>query len=83
MIASPPRVSTGLCAPEPPLTDKAQTYWKQNLDLLPQVTESEDFRLMEQIQKNLESGAMPEVIYGRIEPALVHLHRSINKALAG
>jgi phenylpropionate dioxygenase-like ring-hydroxylating dioxygenase large terminal subunit len=76
------RVSTSLYAPEPPATDKARAYWKKNLDLLLKVTESEDFPLMEQIQKNLESGALPEVIYGRIEPALVHLHREIDKALA-
>jgi phenylpropionate dioxygenase-like ring-hydroxylating dioxygenase large terminal subunit len=75
------RVSTSLYAPEAPATAKARAYWKKNLDLLLQVTESEDFPLMERIQKNLESGALPEVIYGRIEPALVHLHKEINKAL--
>ena len=75
------RVSTSLYAPEAPATDKARAYWKKNLDLLLQVTESEDFPLMERIQRNLESGALPEVVYGRIEPALVHLHRGINEAI--
>ena len=37
---------------------------------------------MERIQRNLESGALPELIYGRIEPALIHMHASINAALA-
>jgi hypothetical protein len=37
---------------------------------------------MEKIQANLASGALPELIYGRNEPALIHLHRSINEALA-
>ena len=75
------RVSTSLYAPEAPKDEKARSYWKKNLDLLLKVTESEDFPLMEQIQRNLESGALPEVVYGRIEPALVHLHRAINEAL--
>ena len=45
------------------------------------VTETEDFPAMELIQKNMMSGALPELVYGRIEPALVHLHQSINAAL--
>ncbi len=36
---------------------------------------------MERIQQNLASGALPDVIYGRIEPALAHMHASINAAL--
>ena len=37
---------------------------------------------MEQVQANLDSGALGEVVYGRNEPPLVLLHRSINQALA-
>ena len=37
---------------------------------------------MERIQVNLDSGALPEVVYGRNEPPLVHFHRSVNEALA-
>ncbi len=75
-------VRTSLYAPEAPATDKARAYWKKNLDLLLQVTGAEDFPLMEKIQANLASGALPELIYGKNEPALIHLHRSINEALA-
>jgi phenylpropionate dioxygenase-like ring-hydroxylating dioxygenase large terminal subunit len=75
-------VRTSLYAPEAPATDKARAYWTKNLDLLLQVTGTEDFPLMEKIQANLASGALPELIYGRNEPALIHLHRSINEALA-
>jgi len=75
-------VRTSLYAPEAPATDKTRAYWKKNLDLLLKVTETEDFPLMEQIQANLASGAIPELIYGRNEPALIHLHASINAALA-
>ena len=75
-------VRTSLYAPEAPTTDKARAYWKKNLDLLLQVTGTEDFPLMEKIQANLASGAVPELIYGKNEPALIHLHRSIDEALA-
>lgn len=76
------RLATSLYAPEPPRDEKARAYWRKNLDLLLQVTESEDFPQMERIQRNLESGALSEVVYGRIEPALIHLHASVNRALA-
>jgi phenylpropionate dioxygenase-like ring-hydroxylating dioxygenase large terminal subunit len=76
------RVATSIFAPEPPADDRALRYWTRNLDVLLKVTETEDFPLMEGIQRNLESGALPEVVYGRIEPALVHMHKSINEALA-
>lgn len=77
------RVRTSLYAPTEPTTEKAQRYWKKNLDALIDVTSREDFTLMAEIQKRLESGALPELIYGRNEPSLIHLHRSIDQALAG
>ncbi len=76
------RVKVSLYAPEPPQTDKALGYWTKNLDMLWGVTTREDFPLMAQIHQNLASGALPEVVYGRNEPALIHLHASINQALA-
>lgn len=75
-------VRTSLYAAEAPQTDKARTYWRKNLDLLLQVTGTEDFPLMARIHQGLKSGALPELIYGRNEPALIHLHASINAALA-
>jgi phenylpropionate dioxygenase-like ring-hydroxylating dioxygenase large terminal subunit len=75
-------VRTSLYAAEAPSTDKARAYWKKNLDLLLQVTGTEDFTLMAQIHHNLKSGALPELVYGRNEPALIHLHSAINGALA-
>jgi phenylpropionate dioxygenase-like ring-hydroxylating dioxygenase large terminal subunit len=75
-------VRTSLYAPESPTTNRAHAYWKKNLDLLLQVTGTEDFPLMEKIQTNLSSGALPELIYGKNEPALIHLHTSINDILA-
>ena len=37
---------------------------------------------MEQIYATLRSGALPELVYGRIEPPLVHLHSTLNDLLA-
>ncbi len=76
------RTHTSLFAPEPPATEKAQRYWTKNLDLLLQVTGTEDFPTMERIQANMASGAVPEVVYGRIEPPLIHFHTALNQALA-
>jgi len=75
-------VTTSLYAAEAPATDKARAYWKKNLDLLLQVTGTEDFTLMTRIHRNMKSGAVGELVYGRNEPALIHLHASINAALA-
>jgi len=74
-------VRTSLYAPEAPATDKARDYWRRNLDLLLNVTTTEDFPLMAKIHAGLAAGAVEELVYGRNEPALIHLHRSINAAL--
>ena len=78
--------ATGTCpaataAPEPP-DEKALRYWIKNLDLLLKVTGTEDFPTMERIYRAMASGAIPEVVYGRIEPPLVHFHTALDAALA-
>lgn len=75
------RTHTSIFAPEPP-SEKALRYWTKNLDLLLQVTGTEDFPTMERIHSALASGAVPEVVYGRIEPPLIHFHSALNDALA-
>jgi phenylpropionate dioxygenase-like ring-hydroxylating dioxygenase large terminal subunit len=75
------RTTTAVYAPREPETAKAREYFVKNLDLLLHVTGVEDFALMANIQKNLASGALPEVIYGANEPPLVHFHEQINQAL--
>jgi len=75
------RTHTSMFAPEPP-TDKALRYWTRNLDLLLQVTGTEDFPMMCKIYDAMASGAIPEVVHGRIEPPLIHFHRALDEALA-
>ncbi|MDB5713540.1 MAG: hypothetical protein JWO15_937 [Sphingomonadales bacterium] len=75
------RAYTTVFAPEPPASDKARNYWLRNLDVLCDVSFNEDFPMQEQIHRNLKSGALKDVFYGRIEPALVHYHTSVNAAV--
>ena len=74
------RTHTSIFAPTPP-TDSAMRYWTKNLDLLLSVTNTEDFPTMEKIWATLASGALPELVYGRIEPPLVHLHETLDELL--
>lgn len=74
-------VSTSLYAPEAPRTEGAARHWRKNLDLLLQVTETEDFPMMVEIQRGMAAGAVKELVYGKLEPALVHFHRSLQRLL--
>lgn len=76
------RATTSVFALRGPVDDAQRAYLVKNLDLLLDVTGREDFPMMESIQANLASGAVPDVVFGRIEPGLVHLHRSVDDALA-
>ncbi len=75
------RTTATVYAPSPPATDRERDYFVRNLDLLVDVTGTEDFPLMEQIQQTLDSGALPDLVYGRIEPPLIHFHQQVNAAL--
>jgi phenylpropionate dioxygenase-like ring-hydroxylating dioxygenase large terminal subunit len=41
----------------------------------------EDIPMAEEVHRNLESGGLPALIFGRNEPALQHQHRSIEEVL--
>ena len=53
----------------------------RNLHLLVEVTGTEDFAALEDTQRNLASGALDQVIYGKIEAPLSHFHSEVNKAI--
>jgi len=76
------RTVTSVFSPGDPDAGRGRQHYLKNLDLLLRVVGTEDFTLMARIQANLDSGALPEVVYGRIEPALVYLHRTIARLLA-
>jgi phenylpropionate dioxygenase-like ring-hydroxylating dioxygenase large terminal subunit len=82
LAADRTRVATSVFAPRAPQSEKERARWVKNLDLLLHVTNSEDFPAMARIHENLASGAVPEVVYGKMEPALVHFHESVNALIA-
>ncbi|MFT4560641.1 MAG: phenylpropionate dioxygenase-like ring-hydroxylating dioxygenase large terminal subunit [Gammaproteobacteria bacterium] len=75
-------VRVDLYTPEAAVTEKAQQYWKKNLDLVVKVVQEEDFPVGETIQNGFHSMAQTHVTFGTNEPALAHFHRSISKALS-
>ena len=76
------RTHTAVYSPEPPADQKEHDYFVRNLDLLLAVTGQEDFTLMAEIQQSMASGGLDRVVYGRIEPPLIHFHNQIDLALA-
>lgn len=79
--ANTTRAYTTIFSPEKPQSEKALGYWLKNLDILCNVAMNEDFPCQLDIHRNLRSGAVQEVIYGRLEPALIQFHTTINKAV--
>ncbi|MGI9053026.1 MAG: aromatic ring-hydroxylating oxygenase subunit alpha [Ilumatobacteraceae bacterium] len=65
----------------PPDTTRPPSYFVKNLDVLLGVTDTEDFPMQERVQRNLASGAVEQVVYGKMEPALVAYHTAINERL--
>jgi len=74
-------VHLALYVPEPAVTETARRHWTANLQLAIDAVDTEDFRLGEGIQRGFGSGAQDHVTYGRNEPALIHFHRSLRRAL--
>jgi phenylpropionate dioxygenase-like ring-hydroxylating dioxygenase large terminal subunit len=67
----------------PPQADDADVARaRRNLLRLLAVTDAEDFDQATRIQRALAGGALPELLFGRNEPALVHFHRVLDRALA-
>jgi len=52
-------------------------------DLQLRVTEAEDFPQQQRIQAGLESGAVPELLYGRHEVATIHFHNALAARMTG
>ncbi len=70
-----------LFAPEPPANDSVRRHWDKNFDIAIATVEKEDFPMSEKLNAGFFSGAQKEVIYGRNEPALIHYHKSLRRAM--
>ena len=75
------RIVVTLYTPKPVESDRAQRHFQRNLDLLVLVTETEDFRIGEQMQRGFRVDPSASVVYGRNEPGLAHYHRMIAATL--
>jgi phenylpropionate dioxygenase-like ring-hydroxylating dioxygenase large terminal subunit len=74
-------VRVTLYAPQAPTSERERDYWKRNLDLIDDVTTTEDFAACEKIQANLRAGAVRFLVLGRNEPGVAHFHRMLHQAL--
>lgn len=70
-----------LFTPEPCTTESARGHWQRNMDLLVETVEQEDFRVEEQIQVGVESGALTHQVHSGYEQALAHFHGQVRQAL--
>ncbi|HAK63101.1 MAG TPA: hypothetical protein DCO82_07660 [Alphaproteobacteria bacterium] len=70
-----------LFAPEPPANDSVRRHWDRNFDIAIATVEKEDFPMSEKLNAGFFSGAQKEVVYGRNEPALIHYHESLRRAM--
>ena len=77
------RFTASVYAPSEPKNERERNYMVKNLDLLLHVTGTEDFIALEDIQRHLNSGALENMVYGKIEAPLVHFHTEMNKVVAG
>jgi len=77
----PSRCEVEMTIYKPADSQRPDSYWEKNRDIAIRTVMEEDFPLGERMQIGFESGATPEVIYGRNEPLLVHFHTSIRNAL--
>ena len=74
-------METGFYVPKTPTSDAERQHWEANLDLVMKVVLTEDFPAGRSMQLGFTSGAQTEVVYGRNEPAMIHYHQSLRRAL--
>lgn len=74
------RVHVRFYTPGEPRSEQQRAFWERMVEFTMSFV-SEDFVQQEQIFSNLRSGLLPEMIYGRNEPALIHFHRSLEAAI--
>jgi hypothetical protein len=77
------RVSVRYFIPRTPVSDEDRAYWDANVRFTTKVVFEEDFGQQQDIHRSLRSGLMPEVVYGRNEPVLIHHHTEMERALSG
>lgn len=74
------RVHVRFYTPGEPTSDTQRAFWDRMIDYTMTFVD-EDFEQQKTIFGNLRSGISPELVFGRNEPALIHYHRSLDRAL--
>ena len=64
-----------------PMDEEAERKARLNVDLVWQVTTEEDFPQSVAIHRNLASGALSSLVFGKNEPGLIYYHQNIAKAI--
>ena len=75
------RVGVRFYVPRPTANDDERKFWDANVRFTHRVVFEEDFGQQQDIHRSLRTGLMPEVVYGRNEPALIHHHAEVERAL--
>lgn len=74
-------METALYIPKPIANEEERQHWLANLDLVMKVVSTEDFPAGRSMQIGFGSKAQTHTVYGRNEPAMIHYHSSMRKAL--
>jgi phenylpropionate dioxygenase-like ring-hydroxylating dioxygenase large terminal subunit len=74
-------METALYIPKPIANEDERRHWVANMDLVMRVVATEDFPAGRTMQIGFGSKAQATTVYGRNEPAMIHYHQSLRKAL--
>jgi len=74
-------METSFYIPKPVADADEERHWKANLDLLMNVVLGEDFPAGRTMQIGFTSGAQTHTVFGRNEPAMIHYHQALRRAL--
>jgi phenylpropionate dioxygenase-like ring-hydroxylating dioxygenase large terminal subunit len=77
------RVTVRFYVPRERHTEQEREFWNANVSFTHRVVFQEDFDQQQDIHRSLRTGLLPELVYGRNEPALIHHHQQVELALAG
>lgn len=82
-LSSPHRtaVTIRFYTPSEVTSDQERRFWNRNVEYTVGAVVKEDMAQQAAIHANLRTGLLPEVIYGRNEPGLIHFHQTITAAL--
>ena len=64
-----------------PTAPREDEFWQRLIAFTMGVVDAEDFHQQTLIQRNVKSGLLDEIVFGRNEPALIHFHEQLDAVL--